>query len=436
MLKLHQKVYAVKSLVDWMPFFCSRESCFIQNASLRPMKFLTQPSRSQAGPWLSAISATLLTALAVGCASPGPPRPPSLRLPEVVKDLTAERVGDEVHLRWTTPTKTTDKLEIKGSLTAEICRGDASVCTPVKRLPVHPGSSEATDALPVPLTVDPASLLLYRVRILNVNERSAGQSSVAFAAAGAAPPPVEKLRATSVRAGAMLEWQPRLTVASVQLDRLIDGATVPTKEPRPRPNPKSDSAAPSKPKSEPASQAPPKSLLQPKPAPSVEVKLQTPKEASDPGGTIDTTAQRGETYRYTAQRVRTVLLSGHSLEMRSSISAPVILHVKDTFPPQTPTGLAAVPGGITPADASIDLSWEPDTDADLAGYIVYRQPVTPAGAITGPATRLNATPIVGPAYRDQTAVPGQRYAYRVTAVDTVGNESAPSADVQERLREQ
>jgi fibronectin type 3 domain-containing protein len=51
-------------------------------------------------------------------------------------------------------------------------------------------------------------------------------------------------------------------------------------------------------------------------------------------------------------------------------------------------------------------------------------------------TRLNITPVVGPAYRDQTALAGHRYAYRVTAVDTAGNESVPSADVQETLREQ
>jgi len=33
-------------------------------------------------------------------------------------------------------------------------------------------------------------------------------------------------------------------------------------------------------------------------------------------------------------------------------------------------------------------------------------------------------------------VTGHRYAYRVTAVDAAGNESAPSVDVQEILREQ
>jgi hypothetical protein len=394
------------------------------------MKFLTPPQRDRAGRWLTTACATLLTSLTVGCASPGPPHPPSLRLPQVVKDLTAERVGDEVHLHWTTPAKTTDKLEIKGRLTAEICRAAASAspptCTPVKRVAVQPGPSQATDILPRSLTLDPVSLLAYRVQIFNTNERSAGQSPEAFVAAGAAPPPVEGLHATPVRAGAMLEWQPQQTTASVELGRLLDGAPIPTKAARPKTNPK-PSQAPT---------TPPRSPLQSKPPAPPEVKLQTPKQASDAGGTIDSTAQRGEIYHYTAQRVRTVTFPDHSLEMRSPISPPVTVLIKDTFPPQRPTGLAAVPGGITQADASIDLSWQPDTDADLAGYIVYRQQVDSTGALTGQPIRLNPTPVVGPAYRDQTAVAGQRYAYRVTAVDTVGNESAPSADVQERLREQ
>src|SRR5260370_13062596 len=110
--------------------------------------------------------------------------------------------------------------------------------------------------------------------------------------------------------------------------------------------------------------------------------------------------------------------------------------MRDTFPPPAPSGLEAVPGGARAADRSIDRSWTPDTDADLAGYFVYRQEVDEKGVVAGTATRLNLTPVVGPAYRDQTALAGRRYAYRVTAVDTAGNESAPSADVQETLREQ
>ena len=118
------------------------------------------------------------------------------------------------------------------------------------------------------------------------------------------------------------------------------------------------------------------------------------------------------------------------------MSPPVTVVMRDIFPPHAPSGLEAVPGGATAADRSIDLSWIPDVDADLAGYFVYRQDIDSKGVVAGTVTRLNLTPVVGPAYRDQTAMAGRRYAYRVTAVDTAGNESAPSDDVQEMLREQ
>ncbi|HTC75766.1 MAG TPA: hypothetical protein VK684_09335 [Edaphobacter sp.] len=387
----------------------------------------------------------LLVAFAAGCASPGPPQPPSLNLPEVVKDLTAERVGDVVHLHWTTPDMTTDRIEIKGAMTAEICRITVTpstpqpACIPVTRLPVQSGPTHAEEVLPPNLTVDPPALLAYRVQLFNVHEHSAGLSSEAFAAGGAAPPPVEQLHATPTRDGAMLEWQPTNSSAPVELDRLPlgpDGIAVeppqrkaPTKSSRPT----IKKTPPSHPKPPPASS--PKPLQINATAP-IEVKLRTPIESADPAGTVDHTAQMGETYRYTAQRVRTASLGGHTLELRSAVSPPVTVAMRDTFPPPAPSGLEAVPGGATAADRSIDLSWTPDTDADLAGYFVYRQEVDLQGQVTGTVTRLNITPVVGPAYRDQTALAGHRYAYRVTAVDTAGNESAPSADVQETLREQ
>ena len=144
----------------------------------------------------------------------------------------------------------------------------------------------------------------------------------------------------------------------------------------------------------------------------------------------------GESYRYTARRVLSVALGGHNLELRSVASPPVTVVMRNIFPPHPPSGLEAVPGGATAADRSIDLSWTPNADPDLAGYIVYRQEVDSKGVAAGTATRLNPTPVVGPAYRDQTAMAGRRYAYRVTAVDAAGNESAPSDPVQETLREQ
>jgi hypothetical protein len=411
------------------------------------MKFSPIPRHPRATRrWFPAAAVAPLIAFAAGCASPGPPKPPSLNLPETVKDLTADRIGDTVHLQWTTPETTTDRLNVKDAMTAEICRFTVAAhppqpsCTTVTKLPVQPGLSHAEEALPPNLTVNPPALLAYRVQIFNVNGHSAGHSPEAFVASGAAPPPVEQLRATPTRDGAMLEWQPTDTTAPVELDRLPvgpDGAVIePPQRKQAAKSSKPTLKKPAASHTQPAPASPPKPLqIAPATAP-IEVKLRTPPESADPGGTIDHTAEMGETYRYTARRVRTVTLGGHTLELRSSVSPPVTVAMRDTFPPKIPSGLEAVPEGATPADRSIDLSWTPDTDADLAGYFVYRQEVDPQGQVTGTVTRLNITPVVGPAYRDQTALAGHRYAYRVTAVDTAGNESAPSADVQETLREQ
>jgi hypothetical protein len=282
--------------------------------------------------------------------------------------------------------------------------------------------------------------LEYRVQIFNVHGRSAGLSSEAFAAAGTAPPPVEQLRATPTRDGAMLEWQRKSTSAAVELDRLPVGPDGEVVEPAQRKAATKSSSklmlkkpAASHPK--PPSGSAPKPLQMTAPVP-IEVKLRTPIQSEDTGGTVDRTAQVGETYRYTAQRVRSVSLGGHALELRSAVSSPATVTMRDTFPPHAPSGLEAVPGGTTAADRSIDLSWTPDTEPDLAGYFVYRQEVDEKGVAAGTAARLNLTPVAGPAYRDQTAMAGHRYAYRVTAVDTAGNESAPSVEVQESLREQ
>lgn len=384
----------------------------------------------------------LLLLFVAGCASPRPPRPPSLNLPEIVKDLTAERTGDQVTFHWTTPDQSTDRLDIKGALTAEICRISptkppaAVACVSVIRLTVSPGPAHAIDSLPQSLTADPPALLAYRIQLFNARGRSAGLSTEVYTAAGAAPSSVDQFRAKASYDGVTLEWHPEYTPVSIELDRQLLA-----------PAPNSAHAPASG-----ASKTPKKTSntpLNPSKGPSsaTEIRLQTPARTKDPvvnsGGVLDPTAARGATYRYTAQSVRTLSIGGHTLILRSPPSAPITLTVHDTFPPAVPTGLEAAPGGAIAPDqgvqqfsgSAIDLSWTPNTDADLAGYLVYRQSVTPSGTLTGPVTRLTPSSIPTPAYRDETAVTGQRYAYRVTAVDVSGNESAPSSDVQETFRE-
>ena len=105
---------------------------------------------------------------------------------------------------------------------------------------------------------------------------------------------------------------------------------------------------------------------------------------------------------------------------------PVKVAVLDVFPPDVPTGLAAVASGAEAGNkASIDLSWQPNTEADLAGYAVYRREAL------GAWQRISKELIQGPAYRDLDVEPGHRYSYAVTVLDQGGHESARSVEAEE-----
>jgi hypothetical protein len=391
--------------------------------------------------WCGACAGAVALALMAGCASPGPPLPPSLKLPAVVTDLAANRTGDAVTLRWTTPADTTDKLPIKGPIVAEICREMLAAtlapasgakaamtvpCAPVVgHASVVPGESELVDALPAALTSGPAQLLAYRVQLRNTAGHTAGPSAAVYAASGAAPEAIEGLQAKATKAGVVLEWRAEASVpedagvGAVELDRVWVDAPAERRQ-------LTSSAASGNgaPKSDLGLGAPAK-----EPA---ESHLRVT-AAEDAGGTIDRGAEMGRSYRYMAQRVRTLNVGGKMLEVHSMASASVTVAVRDIFPPETPAGLVAVPGFAGADDAArrpvIDLSWEPDSEPDLAGYRVYRRELdgtTPeVWRVLGPEL------VTVPAYRDLSVGSGQRYAYRVTAVSGAGNESGPSAEVVE-----
>jgi len=416
-----------------------------------------------------AAGAALAMVLLGGCASPGPPQPPSLKLPEVVSDLTAGRVGDEVRLHWTTPLRTTDKLLIAGPVEAEVCRetpasattasarvgrnagkGEATApCSPVLlRVQVTPGDSEAVDALPASLTAAPARLLAYRVQLRNVAGHTAGASPAVYVASGPAPQAVQELRGRATKAGIVLEWRPEAQgtgnreqgtegAESIELDRTtLQPATANTTT-----TTASNSMATT-------------AGLGPERKGGLPGVAKEPSEsrfhaggAVDVGGTVDRTAQIGHAYRYTAQRVRSVGLGGQKLELRSVPSAEVTVEMKDVFPPEAPAGLVAVPGFVGEPSAgqsaelageraappiqklAIDLSWEPDMELRVAGYRVYRRDLN--GDAASVWLRLGSELVPVAAYRDLSVVAGHRYAYRVTAVSEAGNESAPSGEVVE-----
>ena len=85
-----------------------------------------------------------------------------------------------------------------------------------------------------------------------------------------------------------------------------------------------------------------------------------------------------------------------------------------------PTGLQAIA-----SEGAISLIWEPNTEKDLAGYIVLRG-VAPSGMMA-PVTPL---PIQVTTLRDPVPS-GVRYVYAVEAIDKAGNTSMPSSRSEE-----
>jgi len=147
---------------------------------------------------------------------------------------------------------------------------------------------------------------------------------------------------------------------------------------------------------------------------------------------LDKDIRFGQVYEYRAQRVARVTAGGKALELDGELSAPVRVEVLDIFPPAVPTGLAAVAIAAQPdAKASIDLSWQPVTDADLACYIVYRRE---AGATNQAWQRISpAEPLVGPAFHDTGVQPGHTYQYSVVSISQSGHQSERSAETEETV---
>lgn len=350
-----------------------------------------------------AILAVALCSLLPGCGTPGAPQPPSLNLAEPVKDLAAIRTGKQVTLSWTMPKRNTDRTTIKGDMISRICRRDsAGKCNPIgpdKELPPgKPGSF--VDMLPASVASGAPRPVSYFVELLNRRNRSAGLSNAATILAGEAPNSVDGLRAEVRKQGVVLNWTPDGENAAIRLRRKL--LTPPAKNAH-------------------------AGLLAPAPEP-LEQNLIV-ESAAEESRTIDNTVRIGETYEYRAQRVSRVEVDGKMLELAGEFSPPVDVDVKDVFPPPVPADVAAVAtageNGMAPA---IDLSWQPDTDPDLAGYIVYRREGE------GEWLRISsAQPVIEPAYHDAQVQPGHTYHYAVSAVSKAGHESERSQEEQEAV---
>jgi hypothetical protein len=354
--------------------------------------------------WAMAALGSALAIVLGGCGTPGAPQPPSLNLPERVTDLSAMRAGNQVSLTWSMPKRSTDKLIMKGQVAVRVCRREgAGSCNDAGSLTLAPSADGSwSETLPPSLTEGAARELSYFVELKNHAGKSAGLSDAAVVLAGQPPAPIVGLRIEMHKQGAVLHWTPNDESAAVRLQRRL--LTPPA--------------------------AKPKENLTAPPQEAVEQSLLI--EDARQGQALDKSIRFGETYEYRVQRVSRVTVDGKQLELSGEWSAPVRVEAIDVFPPAVPTGLVAVAvrsenGG----PAAIDLSWEPDAEADVAGYIVYRHEEAGSWQRISPSE-----PVVGPAFRDAQVQAGHSYHYAVSAIDLGGHESARSAEIEQAARSQ
>ena len=282
-------------------------------------------------------------------------------------------------------------------------------CKPMQRAKVQPGASH-TETVPLDVSGGMPTLLTYRVELQNDRGHSAGVSAPAFVAGGEGPAAIGSLAVEARREGTLVTWAKTSRPAQVRLVRTQLSPLPQARKPDQKAQPLNFSGSTSQP---------------------AVANIETPGQlASDPGGVIDPTAQNGYTYRYVAERVVTVTLGGHLLEMHGAPSSPTTLTYRDIFPPRSPAGLVSVPGGGFGQPSSIDLSWDANLETDLLGYNVYRK-----DAAGGDFIRLNPEPIPASAFRDLTAQPGHSYVYRLTAIDQRHSESPPGDEIHETLRQ-
>jgi hypothetical protein len=368
--------------------------------------------RIQRGKLLLAMAALIWLG---GCASIGPPLPPSLELPHPPSDLKAVRKGNKVTLTWTIPALTTDRQSVRYLGRTQICRSVntvlASCGVPVGEVAPPPDLAaqespqrkklQATfsQELPVELQHRNASAVAtYAVEVLNRADHGAGLSNPVHVPLTQALPSPENFSAQVTAQGVLLEWTEAPGAAST-----------------------AESARRSYRVYRRAEGSQQKILVGEK---SLEADDRRPLEHPS---ILDQSFEWEKTYFYHADTLIVIPQAGKpDVSIEGDDTPEVKVFVHDIFPPAVPSGVEAV-FSSSGRQALIDLIWAPVTDADLAGYNIYRREEG-SGAV-----KVNPEPVKIPAFRDTQVMSGKKYLYSVSAVDQRGNESGRSEEAGESV---
>lgn len=331
-----------------------------------------------------------------GCGVPGPPVPPTAKIPAVPTELTVSQAGERVVLRWRLPRLHTDGTRIEGWPRLEVHRAFLSDPTQpedrfaeqariVYTIPeqvvdtfLHDGVMVFPDVVGAAVLKQEAGrVAVYGVKAVNAKGQDAGFSNLAAVRVYPVPAPIARIEARVRADGIELRWTPPSRTTSGTAVEAIAGYQVY----------RSDSGEEGS------------FILHGTAA----VALYE-----------DAQFDFGRRYFY---RVRTLGQFGaDTVESESSTAVDVL--ARDVFPPPAPANLIAVAGS-----ARVELTWDASLAGDLAGYFLYRSRQSGAGY-----ERLTRHALRAQSFSDTQVEPGVGHYYVVTAVDREGNESGFSEE--------
>ncbi|PWU10091.1 MAG: hypothetical protein C5B51_05035 [Terriglobia bacterium] len=311
---------------------------------------------------------------AAGCGYVGEPQPPLANIPARVTDLTAVQRGARLIVQFTAPQLTTEGVTLKPAPELDLRLGPPG--EPFQEDNWAAGARKANNGTiekgaaryEIPTAEWTGKEIVAGVRAIGANGKKSGWSNFVVIPVIAAPETPARLQAENTAAGVQLTWQ--ASGSEFRVLRKYSGESY--------------------------------RLLATVPQPPW----------------IDSTTQYGESYTY---EVQTVVKLAENRLAESELSSEVSITPQDRFPPAVPGGLRVLEG-----PASVELSWDANTEPDFTGYRVYRA--------TSDGQFLRIAEVGLPSYSDRAAGHGNAYRYAVSAVDRVGNESARSAPVEITLQ--